>query len=176
MVLSLSPDSPVIQDLLSALNDDDLTDVTLEGRDGVPIPASRFVLASRSSVLKRMLYGNFREANSSRICLQEYDSVILEAVVEYCYRNEISKFRLYIHRTATSARRLVSLYKAADYLDLGGLARLVSQMAHNLTTRYPPLACAVYDEADLFTKVSRDALETIQSRPYVTLPPDMETE
>jgi BTB/POZ domain len=127
-------------------------------------------------MLKRMLYGNFREANTSRICLEDYDSVILEAIVEYCYRNEISKFRLYIHRTAASARRLVQLYKAADYLALMGLAKLVAQMAHNLTTRYPPLACAVYDEADMSTKVSRDALEMIQSRPYVTLPPDSNTE
>jgi BTB/POZ domain len=175
-MLGLSSDSPVVQDLLEALQDEELTDVTLEGHDGIPIPASRFVLAARSSVLKRMLYGNFREANTSRIYLEDYDSVILEAIVEYCYRNEISKFRLYIHRTASSARRLVQLYKAADYLALIGLAKMVAQMAHNLTTRYPPLACAVYDEADLFTKVSRDALEMIQSRPYVTLPPDPNTE
>ncbi|KAG7351276.1 BTB/POZ domain containing protein [Nitzschia inconspicua] len=175
-MLGLSLDNPVVQDLLEALQDEELTDVTLEGYDGVPIPASRFVLAARSSVLKRMLYGNFREANTSRISLEEYDSVILEAIVEYCYRNQISKFRLYIHRTASSARRLVQLYKAADYLALVGLAKLVAQLAHNLTTRYPPLACAVYDEADLFTKVSRDALEMIQSRPYVTLPPDPNTE
>jgi hypothetical protein len=175
-MLGLSSDSPVIQDLLEALQDEDLTDVTLEGQDGIPIPASRFVLAARSAVLKRMLYGNFREANTSRISLEDYDSVILEAIVEYCYRNEISKFRLYIHRTAASARRLVQLYKAADYLALMGLASLVAQMAHNLTTRYPPLACAVYDEAVMTTKVSRDALEMIQSRPYVTLPPDSNTE
>jgi hypothetical protein len=175
-MLGLSPDSPVIQDFLEALQDEELTDVTLEGQDGIPIPASRFVLAARSSVLKRMLYGNFREANSSRISLEDYDSVILEAIVEFCYRDEISKFRLYIHRTAASARRLVQLYKAADFLALMGLAKLVAQMAHNLMTRYPPLACAVYDEADMTTKVSRDAMEMIQSRPYVTLPPDSNTE
>lgn len=171
----LPSDSPVIQDLLAALQDEELTDVTLEGHDGVPIPACRFVLAARSTVLRRMLYGSFLESSSNRILLQDYDSVVLEAIVEYCYRNEISKFRLYIHRTAASARRLVQLYKAADYLALMGLARLVAQMAHNLTTRYPPLACAVYDEADLSSKVSHDALEMIQCRPYVTLPPDAET-
>jgi len=172
----LPPDSPVIQDLLEALQDEEMTDVVLEGHDQVPVPACRFVLAARSSVLRRMLYGNFKESTSSKILLHEYDSVILEAIVEWCCRNEISKFRLYIHRTAVSARRLVQLYKAADYLALVGLAKMVAQMAHNLTTRFPPLACAVYDEADLHTKISQDALEMIEKRPYVTLPPDSDTE
>ena len=165
----------VIQDLLRAVQDEEMTDLALVGCDGAAIPASRFVLSARSPVLKRMLCGSFRESSAQEIPL-EYDGIILEAIVEYCCRNEIPKFRLYVHRNAHSARRLVQLYKAADYLQLTGLAKLVAQMAHNLTSRYPPLACAVYDEADLDTKVSRDALLIIQCRPYVTLPPDLETE
>lgn len=165
----------VIQDLLEALHDEDMSDITLVGKDGAHVQANRFVLAARSKVMKRMLYGNFREAASNEIPFYDYDRSILEAVVEYCCRNEISKFRLYIHRNSDSARRLVQLYKAADFLDLLGLARLVVQMAHNLTSRYPPLACAVFDEADLNTKISKDALLMIQCRPYVTLPPHQET-
>eukprot|EP00529_Nitzschia_sp_RCC80_P014179 CAMPEP_0113523458 /NCGR_PEP_ID=MMETSP0014_2-20120614/45716_1 /TAXON_ID=2857 /ORGANISM="Nitzschia sp." /LENGTH=720 /DNA_ID=CAMNT_0000421549 /DNA_START=355 /DNA_END=2517 /DNA_ORIENTATION=+ /assembly_acc=CAM_ASM_000159 len=173
--MNLPPDSPVIQDILDALQDEELHDVTLEGSDSIPISANRFVLAARSSVLRRMLYGPFLEADSNRIHLAEYDSVILDAVVEYCCRNEISKFRLYIHRTAASSKRLVQLAKAADYLALTGLADLVVQMAHNLTTRYPPLACAVFEEADLNSKVAMDSLQMIRCRPYVTLPNDCET-
>ena len=173
--MNLPPDSPVIQDILGALQDEELHDVTLEGSDSVPVSANRFILAARSNVLRRMLYGPFLEAESNRIFLVEYDSVILDAVVEYCCRNEISKFRLYIHRTAASSKRLVQLAKAADYLALTGLAGLVVQMAHNLTTRYPPLACAVFEEADLNSKVAMDALNMIRCRPYVTLPNDCET-
>ena len=173
--MNLPPDSPVIQDILGALQDEELHDVTLEGSDSVPVYANRFILAARSNVLRRMLYGPFLEADSNRIYLVDYDSVILDAVVEYCCRNEISKFRLYIHRTAASSKRLVQLAKAADYLALTGLADLVVQMAHNLTTRYPPLACAVFEEADLNSKVATDALNMIRCRPYVTLPNDSET-
>ena len=172
--MSLSIHNPVVQDLLEALNDEEMTDITLVGRDDVSVNANRFVLAARSRVLKRMLYGCFREATYSKIPLC-YDGVILEAVVEYCCRNEIPKFRLYIHRNDKSARQLVQLFKAADYLELSGLAILVAQMAHNLTARYPPLACAIFDEADFDTKVSNDALLMIQSRPYVSLPHDGET-
>jgi hypothetical protein len=172
---TVSVNTAVIQDLLQAIQDEEMNDLSLVGRDGAQVPANRFVLAARSKVLKRMLYGSFREASSTKIPFYDHDGVILEAIVEYCCRNAIPKFRLYIHRNASSARRLVQLYKAADYLELTGLAKLVAQMAHNLTSRYPPLACAVYDEADLDTKVSKDSLLMIQCRPYVTLPPDNET-
>jgi hypothetical protein len=173
--MNLPIHSPVVQDLLEAINDEEMTDIALVGQDGISVHTNRFVLAARSKVLKRMLYGSFREAKDSEIPFYDYDGVILEAIVEYCCRNEIPKFRLYIHRNDTSARRLVQLFKAADYLELTGLAKLVAQMAHNLMARYPPLACAIYDEADFDTKVSKDALLMIQSRPYVTLPRDCET-
>jgi hypothetical protein len=173
--MMLPMQNQVIQDLLEAVHDEEMTDISLVGQDGVLVHANRFVLAARSKVLKRMLYGNFREANATKIPFSEYDGVILEAIVEFCCRDEIPTFRLYIHRNSVSARRLVQLFKAADYLELAGLAKLVAQMAHNLMSRYPPLACAVYDEADFDTKVSNDALMMIQCRPYVTLPSDCET-
>jgi len=165
----------VIDDILEALQDDALNDVCLIARDGSEIFSNRFILAARSKVLRSMLYGSFRESTMQRISLA-YDGIILDAIVEFCSKNEIPKFRLYIHRNARSARRLVQLFKAADYLGLELLTRIVAQMAHNLTSRYPPLACAVYDEADADTAVANDALLMIQCRPYVTLPPDNETE
>ena len=161
---------PVVYDIWEAIHDEELNDITLVGHDG-EVGANRFVLAARSKVLKKMLYGPFMESQSQKISL-DYEKVILEAIIEYSKKNEIPQFRLYIHRNAMSARRLVQLFKAADYLQLNGLAKLVAQMAHNLTSRYPPLACAVYDEADLDTKISQDSLLMIQCRPYVTLPPD----
>ena len=173
--MSTSLHSQVVQDLIDAINDDEMTDITLVGQDGASVPANRFVLGARSKVLKRMLYGGFREAKDSKIPFYDYDGVILEAIVEYCCRNEIPKFRLYIHRNEDSARRLVQLFKAADYLELSGLAKLVAQMAHNLMARFPPLACAFFDEADLDTQVYKDALCMIQSRTYVALPHHIET-
>eukprot|EP00980_Cylindrotheca_fusiformis_P006424 scaffold1375_cov137-Cylindrotheca_fusiformis.AAC.13 len=167
------PQNPVIHDIWEAINDEEMSDVSLIGHDG-EVHANRFVLAARSKVLKKMLYGPFLESQSRQLPFHSYEKLILEAIVEYCCKNEIPKFRLYIHRNALSARRLVRLFKAADFLQLTGLAKLVAQMAHNLTTRFPPLACAVYDEADFDTKVSNDSLLLIQCRPYVTLPPNSE--
>jgi hypothetical protein len=164
---------PVIHDLLTAINDVQMCDISLVCGDG-EVKANRFVMAARSKVLKKMLYGPFLESQSEKIPFYEYETVIMEAVVEYCCKNEIPKFRLFMHTNAASARRLVQLFKAADYLQLTGLAKLVAQMAHNLTTRFPPLACAVYDEADYDTKVSNDSLLMIQCRPYATLPPNIE--
>ena len=75
--------------LWQALLDPDLNDVQLVANDGDQIPASRFVLAARSPVLKRMLYGSFREAKSSTICMMGYESTVLKAVVHYCQTNQM---------------------------------------------------------------------------------------
>lgn len=171
---SSSPSQIVLHDLWKALQDEDIRgDLQLVGRDGIRVPANRFVLGARSEMFKRMLYGDFREALQTEIHLEQYEGLILQAVVEFCHSNEISQFTvLYLsQQTELAGRRLVQLYKAADYLQIGGLTELVEGLVHNRTTRFPPLACAIYDEADLDTPLSKDALLMIRCRPYVTLPP-----
>ena len=46
--------------------------------------ACRFVLASRSVVLYRMLYGNYREAKTQSIALLRYPILILQSIVYFC--------------------------------------------------------------------------------------------
>jgi beta-phosphoglucomutase-like phosphatase (HAD superfamily) len=57
----------IVEDLLKAIKDKELFDVNLIASDGVQVPAPRLALAARSGVLKRMLYGPFREARTSAI-------------------------------------------------------------------------------------------------------------
>ena len=52
------------------------------------VPASRFVLASRSPVFSSMLFGEFKEANNMVVKL-DWDVDTLKAVVEYCHTDEI---------------------------------------------------------------------------------------
>jgi len=164
----------VLNDLWQALQDEDIRgDVTLVGRDQVEVSANRFVLAARSEMFKRMLYGSFQESSREQIPIPHYDGLILQAIVEFCHSNEISQFTvLYLSQhTELAGRRLVQLHQAADYFQIkGGLLQLVEGLVHNRTTRFPPLACAIYDEAPLNTPLSEDALFMIQCRPYVTLP------
>jgi hypothetical protein len=159
----------VARDLLAALQDDELTDVYLVGGDGVQVPTCRFVLAARSKVLKRMLYGSFREAKSSTICMMGYDSSVLQAVVDYCYGSDITKFRSSLGKGEPAIRKLVHLAKAADYLELPGLQQKVDRVVRSIMTKHPNLACAVFDEASPDSQLSDYALQIIECRPYVAL-------
>lgn len=128
-------------------------DIQLLSSDGITyVSACRFVLAARSRVLQQMLYGNFKEAKSSTICLMGYDSCILHSIVYFCTFNQL---RLNIKnnndnmndREEEFIRRLVQLGQAADYLELPYLVQLVEDKVRRMMAQYPPLACAVFDEA-----------------------------
>jgi len=171
-------DLTLIQDLLTALQDDDLTDITLVAANGAEIPACRFLLAARSPVLKRMLFGNFREANASCIPLTQFSEPIVRAIVEYCKTNIVSR-ELFVQQqrpNEASIRLLTCLAKAADYLELSGLQTKVENVVRQWISQNPLLACPVWDEADRGSCLYPYALRMIRGRPYVALlPPDMPT-
>ena len=178
------PKLEVVQDLLAALADEDLTDVSLVGHDGLEVPACRFVLAARSPVLKRMLYGNFREAqsNSKTIELLDYSGHVLKIVVKYCTAGQffiMDDQTLAAQQSQSSqldplaneefVRLAVQVAKAADYLEISGLVRETECLVKKLIAKYPMLACPVFDEADEGSTLFACAKRIIQCRPYMAL-------
>ena len=164
--------SEVVADLLSALDDDDLKDVSLITQDGSHVRASRFVLAARSKMLKRMLYGNFKESTSTQIELRQYSSSVLEAVVEYCSGNSIPSSLTQDDLSAETIRTLVKLAQAADYLEIPGLLKKTEALVQQRVAEHPLLACPVYDEADEGSHLFQCACRMIRCRPYVALASD----
>jgi len=167
----------VVTDLIKALEEEAVedgesgfVDVFLTSSDGVEVGACRFVLASRSRVLKRMLYGSFREAKSSTICMMGYESAILRAVVSYCRANDIDSFVSSLDLPSERGiRRLVELSKAADYLELDGMKEDVDRLVRRTMLERLPLSCAVLDQADVDSSLWRIAFNLIECRPYVCL-------
>lgn len=178
----------VVQDILAALEDyEALTDVLLVGHDGVEVPACRFVLAARSRVLKRMLYGNFREARASsstiaatssttttsqhqKIELLDYSSQVLSMVVQYCTTGQF----LSLQQSSPTAsevflRLIVQVAKAGDYLEISGLVRKTESLAKKMVSKHPLLACPVLDEAEETSALFACAKRMIQCRPYAAL-------
>ena len=154
-----------------------LFDVFLQSSDGVSVPANRFVLAARSPVLRKMLYGNFREAKSNSIDLSRYDSRILQCLVKYCTTNAIP-FHRFVGDAATKddvepreagVRGLVELCQAADFMELEGLHKLVARRLRTLMTTHLPMACVVFDEAAPSTELYATALHILETRPYMAL-------
>ena len=164
----------VAQDLAQAAARRDVYDVTLVGcdDDDVPVPASRFVLAARSPVLRRMLYGPFQEAKTNSVRLLAYSSAILQAVVEFCSCGGVDEFlqtQRSLHNKEASVRQWVQLELAADYFELPELQDLAEHRTRILMTQYPALACAVFDEAILESDLSNCAWQIMALRPYVAL-------
>jgi hypothetical protein len=159
----------VAADLLEALRDGEMTDVFLTSSDGTTqVPASRFVLAARSPMLKRMLYGGFREAKSSTICMMGYDRALLEAVVYYCSYDELQESWLSCS-SESNMRCMVQLQQAADYLQLPGLVRMTDSLIRKFISGHPPWACTVFDEAVEGSPLAQYAVQVIENRPYVAL-------
>ena len=157
-----------------AMTNDTLTDVTLVSSDGVRIPASRFVLAARSEVFERMLYGHFREGSSDEVKL-DYSAVVLRGIVEFCCTDQIGYAKL--NEGAGSpmayARALAQLHAAANYYELKRLADLVSNLLKESMSikNNPALACTLYDESIklMMPDLQPLALSIIVARPWECL-------
>lgn len=135
----------LVTDLLAHLTDEDISDVVLRGTDGRPVAAVRSILAMRSRFFKSLLFGSFQESNLSEVPLG-YSSLVLKAVVEYCYTDEI-KVTFENLTFEETARSMVGLVAAGNYFELGGLMSRAYRLTCLMMDEYPALACAVLDEA-----------------------------
>jgi len=135
----------LVSDLQAHLNDPDICDVTLRGTDDKTVDAVRSILAMRSRFFKSLLFGNFQESNLSEVPLG-FSSLVLRAVVEYCYTDEI-KLTFEHLLFEDTARSMVGLVAAGSYFELGGLLSRAYRLTCLMMDEYPALSCLVLDEA-----------------------------
>jgi hypothetical protein len=81
------------QAMQSFLTNDKYADIELQGSDGVLVRANRAMLAARSPMLDRMLYGDFAERTRQTVTVSYTTGEILAAIVQYVYRDECDIFR-----------------------------------------------------------------------------------
>lgn len=166
--------SPLVHDMLRSLKNHvetgSMTDVYLVGADGSRVRANRFVLGARSPVFSKMLYGAFREASSDCVKL-DYDGRLLDVIVHYCNTETLPVSSEFANRSddieAFQVRFLVDLVRAADYLQLLGLQRIVTRRVHYLMTRNLPLSIIVFDQSDASSELSNLSLHILETRPYL---------
>lgn len=135
----------LVSDLQAHLNDGDISDVVLKGTDGRTVVAIRSILAMRSRFFKSLLFGDFQESRQAEVPLG-YSSLVLRAVVEYCYTDEI-KLTFENLTFEETARSMVGLVSAGNYFELGGLLCEAYRLSCLMMDEYPALACSVLDEA-----------------------------
>ncbi|KAL7468192.1 hypothetical protein ACHAXS_008427 [Conticribra weissflogii] len=194
----------LLSDIHSLLNDDDISDITLipllnddgttfaelsipdnNGNDPVlssGVPAVKAILAARSPVFRRMLYGEFRETTSNSDNLQvrlEYSERVLQLLVEFCFTDRMSSLDDGNSSGSTftleeKARILTNLSGAAHYFDISKLEADIKSQLMAMMAEHPSLACAVLDEASKILsgeELSLVALERIRARPKAALLP-----
>jgi hypothetical protein len=170
-------DRSLVFDLHSHLTDSEIADVSLCGTDGKSVVAVRSILAMRSRFFKTLFFGQFRERDMDQVPLG-YSSLVLKAVVEYCYTDEI-KTAFENLTFEETARSMVGLVAAGNYFSLQGLMSRAYRLTCLMMDEYPALSCAVLDEVSVSggghhaSELSRVALGIIRLRPEsALLPPD----
>ena len=104
---SFNNSNTLLHDINSLLNDDDISDITLipeviRGDDDITeVPAVKAILAARSPVFRRMLYGKFRETtnnttnnsndddNENVKVKLDYSGKVLQLLVEFCFTDKL---------------------------------------------------------------------------------------
>ena len=116
-------------DLLAALENPDLCDVTLVGSDGGRVPAIRIYLSARSEMLQQMLVGRFKEASEEEVRM-DYPAAVLKAIVHFCCTDKAPDVCALDADIVESIRLAVQLVAAADYY---GLVSLNKKASHAIT-------------------------------------------
>lgn len=156
--------------LASFLTDEKLNDVTLRGKDGITVSANRYILAAKTKVFHRMLFGQFRESSSDEVNIG-FPGHVIKAVVEYIHTRspeilDHTKIQKPDDTDATNANQqvsfLISLAAAASFFNLPQLEKAVAETLCHLLTNWPTLSFAMLEamisegpsiQAELFRKV-----------------------
>ena len=155
---------------------DDASEVSYIGTIGREVPTIKSILAARSPVFRRMLYGDFRETRARndddgvlRVKL-EYSSSVLRLLVEFCFTDKLDslegesedaedgdssdsrctddeKDAFSAPSLSNTARLLTSLSAAAHYFDIPKLEYDISSRLDEIMSKHPSLSCVVLDEA-----------------------------
>ena len=146
-----------------------------EGIDGEKIVANRSILAVRSVVFRKILFGQHREAENVVIPIG-YDGKVLKAVKEYCYTDHADIFDEGSCNESW-VRAMMQLASASDYFGLPMLRKKVFGLICSKMMDEPALSCIVFDVAeasgDATSELKEAALKMIRSRTQdALLPPE----
>jgi BTB/POZ domain len=146
------------------------SDDTTPTRTTCTVMACRFLLAARSPVFQRMLYGNFREAQSQSIALLGYPRIILQTIVYFCSYHTLNPL---FPTSIDHVPLQLQLLQAADYLQLLDLCTMITQtiVLKHMVSHPQRTVCTVYEHVPMTSPLYAMALQMIEIRPYIILDP-----
>jgi hypothetical protein len=162
---SSNPKETTLQEAIQRLlTDSRITDVELEGDDGVRLPGCKGLLAARSEVFERMLLGQFAES-SEAVVKVGYPGDVLKKIVRYCYTDDVDLTESDDSGKKEFIHQLLLLADAANYFELSQLRHRTIERAKELLKAQPDASFCYLEEAKCVgcTEVLREALNTIQT-------------
>jgi hypothetical protein len=158
----------------SLFTDEKYADLTLKGTDGRLVKAHRAMLAARSLVFDRMLYGDFSEA-SQKVVDVGYSGQVLQAIVEYINTDTAAILKL--KNNNSNATHILSLMDAATYFELFSLRDKANSVICASLQKNPSLCVPFFAACDnsvgaSASAVQASALEQIRNHPEMLLQED----
>jgi hypothetical protein len=156
-------------------------DIMLEGKDHMPVPASKTILASNSHVLEDIFYHQgscqYYDAGSSKLMIGFCTNEVIRAAVHHCFggAGELPPDFDVTTPSEEVARNLAQLDHLANLFKLFALAEVTYRALRKLINRRVVLACAIFDELSYreghgaVDSIKRYALELMRDFPMDTL-------
>ena len=199
---SLNNSNTLLHDINSLLNDDDISDITLipeiiRGDDDITeVPAVKAILAARSPVFRRMLYGKFRETtnnttnnsndddNENVKVKLDYSGKVLQLLVEFCFTDKLDSLSSNTTNTNSKtrgnnnftleekSRLLTNLSGAAHYFDIPKLEIDIKNQLNQMMMDHPSISCSILDECSKVLsgeELGNLAMDRIRCRPKAAL-------
>jgi len=113
MPITANTSSSELQNCMKRIfHDPKFSDITLQCK-GMKFKCHKVILGACSPVLSNMFENDMKESNTGLVEIEDFDSEIVEAMIEYMYTNEVTK----------PVRDLDQLLYIADKYDLPGLVK-----------------------------------------------------
>lgn len=170
--------NPLVKALVAALQKDHMLDVTLVGKKGVNVRASRYVLSCRCEALEDKLYSKAtctKTRNEGEeeyeVYIGDYSEVAIKALVEYCFTGELLEFYK-SHASSplgSSVDYILELSRLANDYHFSPLKMEVHQLSRRLMNQHPSTACLFFSNTRCPVDTKTYAQQTLQECPQEAL-------
>jgi hypothetical protein len=136
--------------LVNALQNESLFDVTLVGKQGAHVRASKYVLSCRCDFFahKFSTHAHHHQVveEEEQVYIGEYDAHVIQAMADYCVTGELTDFTKThaIHPQLTSVENIVQLARLAVDFNFWPLQMECHQLSRRFMNQHLHTACLFY--------------------------------
>lgn len=139
-----SSQSQVVEALLDALDNDKMADITLIGRDGAQVRATKFVLACQSPAMQEKLY---QDPAVAEVYLGDFGEQSIRALKHFCQTGSLIRSPILQSKGPETIHSLVEVASLATVYKYEALYNDTYAILNQFIEASPSLATIAYDAA-----------------------------